>query len=131
MTFSTLATIFLLAQAGAATPAAAPGASPAPGTPQQSVFQTLVPFLFMGIIFYFVLIRPQQKRQREMQALISSIKKNDRVVTNAGIHGVVADVKERTVVLRVDEGVKIEFEKSAVTNVVKKSESAETPAKSA
>ncbi|MBS0660353.1 MAG: preprotein translocase subunit YajC [Verrucomicrobia bacterium] len=128
MSFSFLATVFLLAQAGAAAPAASPAAPGAPGAPQQSLVGTLVPFVFMAVIFYFVLVRPQQKRQREMQALLAAIKNNDKVVTNAGIHGVVTQVKERTVILRVDEGVKIEFEKSAIASVVKKADAPAEPA---
>lgn len=129
MSLSFLATVFLLAQAGAAAPAASPAGPSAPGgAPPQSIAGTLVPFVFMAVIFYFVLVRPQQKRQREMQALLSSIKNNDKVVTNAGIHGVVTQVKERTVVLRVDEGVKMEFEKSAIASVVKKADAPAEPA---
>lgn len=126
MSLSLIATVFLLAQAGAATPApAAPGAQP-----QGGVLGTLVPFLFMAVIFYFVLIRPQQKRQKEMQALLNSIKNNDKVITSSGIHGVVAQVKERTIVVRVAEGVKVEFEKSAIATVVnpKAAEPAAEPA---
>ena len=68
---------------------------------------------------YFVLIRPQKKRQQDQQRLVSSLKTGDRVVTNAGIHGLIANVKETTVIVKVADNVKIEMEKSAVTNVLK------------
>ena len=68
---------------------------------------------------YFVMFRPQKKRQQEQQRLISALKTGDRVVTNAGIHGLIANVKETTVMLKVADNVKIEVEKSAVTNVLK------------
>jgi preprotein translocase subunit YajC len=78
-----------------------------------------VPFIFIFVIMYFVLFRPQKKRQQEQQRLISSLKTGDRVVTNAGIHGLIANVKETTVMVKVADNVKIEMEKSAVTNVLK------------
>ena len=68
---------------------------------------------------YFVLIRPQKKRQQQQQRLVSSLKTGDRVVTNAGIHGLIANVKETTVIVKVADNVKIEMDKSAITNVLK------------
>ena len=82
----------------------------------------LLPFwFFIIVIMYFVLIRPQKKRQQEQQRLVSSLKTGDRVITNAGIHGLIANVKETTVIVKVADNVKIEMEKSAVTNVLKES----------
>ena len=68
---------------------------------------------------YFMLFRPQKKRQQEQQRLISALKTGDKVVTNAGIHGLIANVKETTVIVKVADNVKIEMEKSAIANVVK------------
>src|SRR5712692_4422658 len=82
-----------------------------------------VPFIFIFVIMYFVLFRPQKKRQQEQQRLISSLKTGDRVVTNAGIHGLIANVKDTTVIVKVADNVKIEMEKSAVTTVLKSAES--------
>jgi preprotein translocase subunit YajC len=82
-----------------------------------------VPLIFIFIIMYFVMIRPQKRRQVEQQKLISALKTGDRVVTNAGIHGLVANVKETTVMLKVADNVKIEMEKSAISNVLKAAES--------
>jgi preprotein translocase subunit YajC len=91
--------------------------------PQPGGGQTLMmyaPFwIFLIIIMYFVMIRPQKKRQQEQQRLMSSLKTGDRVVTNAGIHGLIANVKETTVMLKVTDNVKIEMEKSAITNVLR------------
>ena len=78
-----------------------------------------VPLIFIFIILYFVMIRPQKKRQQQQQNLISSLKTGDRVVTNAGIHGLISNVKETTVLLKVADNVKIEVDKSAITNVLK------------
>ena len=72
---------------------------------------------------YFVMFRPQKKRQEQQQKLIASLKTGDRVITNGGIHGLISNVKETTVIVKVADNVKIEMEKSAVTNVVKSAES--------
>ena len=80
----------------------------------------LLPFwFFIIVIMYFVLIRPQKKRQQQQQRLVSSLKTGDRVITNAGIHGLIANVKETTVIVKVADNVKIEMEKSAIANVLK------------
>ena len=88
-------------------------ASPGPG------HSSFVPFIFIFIIMYFVLLRPQMRRQKEQQRLVSTLKTGDRVVTNAGIHGLISNVKETTVIVKVADNVKIEMEKSAVANVLK------------
>jgi preprotein translocase subunit YajC len=103
-----------LAQAQPAAPAPAPGGA--------SGFLNLLPFwFFIIVIMYFVLIRPQKKRQQEQQRLVSGLKTGDRVVTNAGIHGLIANVKDTTVIVKVADNVKIEMEKSAISNVLKES----------
>ena len=73
--------------------------------------------IFIMIIMYFLMIRPQKKRQAEQKTLIASLKTGDRVVTNAGIHGLIVNVKETTVMVKVADNVKIEMEKSAIANV--------------
>jgi preprotein translocase subunit YajC len=103
----------LLAQAQSAAPAA-----PSPGGPG-GFFNLLPIWFFIIVIMYFVLIRPQKKRQQQQQRLVSSLKTGDKVVTTAGIHGLIANVKETTVILKVADNVKIEVEKSAITNVLK------------
>ena len=78
-----------------------------------------IPLIFIFIIMYFVMIRPQKKRQEQQQNLIAQLKTGDRVVTNAGIHGLISNVKETTVLVKVADNVKIEIDKSAITNVLK------------
>jgi len=78
-----------------------------------------VPLIFIFIIMYFVMIRPQKKRQEQQQKLITGLKTGDRVVTNSGIHGLISNVKETTVLVKVADNVKIEIDKSAITNVLK------------
>jgi preprotein translocase subunit YajC len=93
-------------------------ASPAPGAAGPG-FGGFIPFILIFIIMYFVLFRPQMRRQKDQQRLVSALKTGDRVVTNAGIHGLISNVKDTTVILKVADNVKIEMEKSAITNVVK------------
>ena len=78
-----------------------------------------VPLIFIFIIMYFVMIRPQKKRQEQQKQLIASLKTGDRVVTNAGIHGLISNVKETTVLVKVADNVKIEIDKSPITNLLK------------
>ena len=79
----------------------------------------IVPMTLIFVMMYFLLIRPQKKRQMEQQRLVSALKTGDRVVTNGGIHGLISNVKESTVIVKVADNVKIEMEKSAITNVLK------------
>lgn len=79
----------------------------------------IVPFFFIGIIFYFLLIRPQQKQRKAHQALLAAVKTGDKVVTNSGIHGMIANVKEQTVLFKVADNVKIEIDKAAITGIEK------------
>lgn len=83
--------------------------------PQQgNVLINLFPLIFIFVIFYFLLIRPQKAREKERQNMINNLTKNDEVVTTGGIHGTIVNIKDRTVVLRVDENVKIEVEKAGI-----------------
>ena len=100
----------IFAQAQSAAPQQMPGGG---------IGSFFVPLIFIFIIMYFVMIRPQKKRQEQQQKLIGSLKTGDRVVTNAGIHGLISNVKENTVLVKVADNVKIEMEKSAVTTVLK------------
>jgi preprotein translocase subunit YajC len=99
-----------LAQAQTASPQQMPGGG---------IGSFFVPLIFIFVIMYFVMIRPQKKRQQQQQQLMANLKTGDRVVTNAGIHGLISNVKENTVVVKVADNVKIEMEKSAITTVLK------------
>ena len=78
-----------------------------------------LPLIFMFLIFYFLLIRPQQKKQKEHQWFTQNLQKNQEVVTAGGIHGTVVQVKEQTVVLRVADQVKIEVDRSSISRAKK------------
>lgn len=73
-------------------------------------------------IFYFILIRPQQRKQKQLQKMIEELKKGDRVMTSGGIFGTVVGMKDNILVLKIDENTKIEVIKSAVANVVARKE---------
>ncbi len=95
----------------------AQAASPAPAGPNP--LASFVPIILIFVIMYFLLFRPQMRRQKEQAALVSQLKTGDRVVTASGIHGLISNVKDRTVIVKIADNVKIEMEKSAVTSVVK------------
>ena len=81
------------------------------------------PLVMMGlmiVMFYFLLIRPQQRQRKELAARIASLQSGDKVVTTAGIHGIIHNVKDQTVVVKVAEGTMIEFDKPAIAVVHKK-----------
>jgi len=89
-------------------------APPAGQDGSSSMISTIVMFGAIFAIFYFMIIRPQQKRAKEKEKLISGIQKGDKVVTLSGIHGTVDTVEEKTVLVKVADNVKMKFEKSAI-----------------
>jgi preprotein translocase subunit YajC len=76
-----------------------------------------VPFLIILVIFYFLLIRPNRIRQKKLDDMISGLKNGDRVITNSGIYGVVAGVKDNTFILKIADQVKIEVAKNAIAGL--------------
>jgi preprotein translocase subunit YajC len=85
-------------------------------------FMMFVPIILIFVVFYFILIRPQQKKQKAHQALLTQLKKGDKVVTNGGLYGTVSDAKDHVVVLKIAENVKVEVVKSAVATVIENKE---------
>ena len=97
------------------------GGAPMNG-PEQFLF-TFAPLIAIAFIFYFMIIRPQQKKQKETAKMLAAIKKGDRVLTSGGIFGTVVGTKDDLVVLKVsDEGVKIEFSRQSVVSVQSRGE---------
>ena len=82
-----------------------------------SLIGSLLPFLLIIVIFYFFLIRPQNKKQKETQKMLNALKKGDKVITIGGIHGTVSSVKENTVIVKVDDDCKLEFNRTAISSV--------------
>ena len=94
--------------------------APSPAAPGAgSGLLSLLPFVFIFVIMYYVMLRPQMRRQKEQARLVASLKTGDRVVTASGIHGLISNVKDKTVIVKVADNVKLEMEKTAVTNVLK------------
>ena len=85
-----------------------------------SLISTLIMFGAIFLIFYFMIIRPQQKRSKEKQKLLSNLEKGDKVVTNGGIYGVIAGLEEKTALLQISDNVKIKVDRSAITTVLPK-----------
>lgn len=105
---------------------------PPPGhdpNPTGQMIQMIAMFAIMGVMFYFLLIRPQQKQRKEQENLIKNLKTGDRVLMSNGIYGIIANVKEKSFVVKIADNVKIEVVKSAVTTVLKSEETPATPAK--
>ena len=105
----------ILAQAGA----------PQTGQPQQPSWMTFAPMILLVIVFYFILIRPQQQRAKQQAKLIANLKSGDKVVTSGGIIGVVTSVKDQTVSLRSADA-KMEVTKSSVTEILEGGNAAES-----
>lgn len=92
--------------------------APAPeGGGGGSFVSTIIMFGAIFAIFYFMIIRPQQKRAKEREKLLSNIQKGDKVVTSGGIHGVIAGLEEKTVLLDVGDKIKLKVERSAIASV--------------
>jgi preprotein translocase subunit YajC len=87
------------------------------------LISTIIMFGAIFLIFYFMIIRPQQKRAKERDKMLSNIEKGDKVVTSGGVHGIIAGIEEKTVLLQISENVKVKVERSAITTILaKKSE---------
>lgn len=92
-----------------------------PAQPQGGIFGSGLMFpVLLVVMMYFLLFRPQQQQRKEMEKRVAALQKGDRVITGSGIHALVHNVGEKTVTLKVAEGVMMEFEKQAVATVIKK-----------
>ena len=83
------------------------------------MMQFLPLMVIMFAVMYFLIIRPQKQKEKKRQAMITNVRKQDRIVTAGGVHGVVVSVKENEVIVRVDDAkdVKIKVDKSALTSI--------------
>ena len=90
--------------------------------PQSSPITMLLPLLFIGVLGYFLMIRPMRRQEQQRQALLTALKKNDKVVTSGGIIGIVASIKEKEdeVTLKVDESsnVRLRVTKSSIARIL-------------
>ncbi|SMO38521.1 preprotein translocase subunit YajC [Melghirimyces algeriensis] len=77
-----------------------------------------LPIILIFAVFYFLLLRPQQKRQKQRNAMLSSLKKGDKIITIGGLHGTIMDLTEDRITLKVNDNSRLIFERSAVNAVV-------------
>ncbi|HZG87015.1 preprotein translocase subunit YajC [Paenibacillus sp.] len=85
---------------------------------QGNVLMSLLPFVLMFAIFYFLLIRPQQKRAKTRNMMLANVKKGDKVVTIGGLHGKIVELTDDTMVLLVNDSTRMTFNRSAIDSVV-------------
>jgi preprotein translocase subunit YajC len=88
-----------------------------------NLISTLIMFGAIFLIFYFMIIRPQQKRAKEREKMLSNMQKGDKVITSGGMHGTIAGLDEKTILLQVSDNVKMKFEKSAIASIISVKES--------
>jgi preprotein translocase subunit YajC len=100
--------------------AQAAGAAPAGQPPPWAAFLTMwMPIILIFAVMYFLILRPQQQRQKQTETMLKALKKGDKVLTSSGIYGTVVGLDEHKAVLRIAEDVKVEFAKSAIVQVLK------------
>ncbi len=92
-------------------------ARPQAGAGDSAAWVQFVPFVAIFVIFYFLLIRPQAKRQRDQAQMLANLKKGDRVLTQGGIFGVIVGVRDDMVVLKIAENTKVEVARSAISGI--------------
>jgi preprotein translocase subunit YajC len=81
---------------------------------QMASLMNFFPLILIFVIFYFLLIRPQRTKEKQHQQMLSALSKNDEVITSGGIHGTIVNVKDKTLIIRIDDQVKIEVEKGFI-----------------
>ena len=85
------------------------------------ILTTIAPLLVMFVLFYFLLIRPQQKRQKAVQTMQNELKKGDKIITIGGLHGIVDAIDEGTVVIKCGDGSRLTYDRAAIREVAQKS----------
>ncbi len=94
--------------------------SPAgPGGQQPNPIFSMMPLVLMFVVLYFLMIRPQQKKAKELKKMLEGVHKGDKVVTAGGICGMIANVKDDIVTIKIADNVKVDFIKSSITQVEK------------
>ncbi|MDR0266785.1 preprotein translocase subunit YajC [Paenibacillus sp.] len=96
------------------------GSTPSGGN---SILSLALPLVLMFAIFYFLLIRPQQKKQKTRNSMLGALKKGDKVVTIGGLHGTIMEITDDTVVLRVNDVTKLTFERNSISHASSTAES--------
>lgn len=81
--------------------------------------QTIILFGLIFVIFYFMIIRPQQKRQKDRQKMLDALEKGDKIVTAGGIYGTVVGIEEKTVLVQIADNVKVKVDRGSIGNVLR------------
>lgn len=101
-------------------PVASVGVAPTPpNPPQPSAFMTMMPFVAMAAIFYFLMIRPQQKKVKEHDQMVSTLQKGEEVITRSGIIGKIHGIADKFITLEVDHNVRIKIVKNQIEMVLR------------
>jgi preprotein translocase subunit YajC len=77
-----------------------------------------LPFILIIVIFYFLILKPQQKRQKERAKLLESIKRGDKIITAGGVHGTIEAIEDKTILVKISENVKVKMERTAITTII-------------
>jgi len=85
------------------------------------MISTIIMFGLIILIFYFMILRPQQKRQKDRDKMLNDVQKGDKIVTAGGVHGTVVGMEDKTVLIQIADNVKVKYEKSAVATVIRSS----------
>ena len=95
------------------------GMAPAGGSGGGNFASTLIMFGLIFVIFYFMILRPQQKRTKERQKLLDSVKKGDKIITAGGVHAKVVAVEDKTLLIEIADNVKVKVERSSIGSVIR------------
>jgi len=106
------------AQTTTASTSAATGAPAGPPSAMSGIL-SFAPFIVIMILFYFLMIYPQNKERKKREELLNALQRGDKVLTRGGIYGTVADIKENVITLKVSENTKIEVERSFIETTIK------------
>ena len=90
--------------------------------PGSGIMNTVIMFGLMFVILYFMIIRPQQKRQKERQKMLDGLKKGDKVITAGGIHGTISGIDEKSLLVEIADKIKVKVERGSVSGVAKEAE---------
>ena len=85
------------------------------------MFSTIIMFGLIILIFYFMILRPQQKRAKERDKMLGDVQKGDKIITAGGVHGTVVGMEDKTILIQIADNVKVKYEKSAIATVIRSS----------
>lgn len=84
-----------------------------------SFMSSLIPIVLIFVVFYFMIIRPQQKRQKERDAMLNALQKGDKIITSGGIHATIIGIEEKSLLVQIADNVKVKIERGSIASVLK------------